>query len=60
MEKNVPSEWNKYRQGAFYPGFLIIDGEKKRENFKSNFDDQKVQSLVSTATTRNLCTTQNL
>lgn len=52
MEKDVPATQDEYQKGVFYPGFLIIGAEKKRENFKNNMDDQKVKTLALTIAAR--------
>ena len=52
--KKITAEQDKYRKRFFYPGFLIIGLETKRANFKDNTDNQKLKTLVLTATTQNL------
>ena len=54
-KENVTTERNKYQKGVFYPGFFVIGMEKKLENFKNNMDNQKVNTLVLTVKTQNLC-----
>ena len=52
--KKITAEQDKYRKRFFYPSFLIIGLETKRANFKDNTDNQKLKTLVLTATTQNL------
>ena len=52
--KKITAEQDKYRKRFFCPGFLIIGLETKRANFKDNTDNQKLKTLVLTATTQNL------
>ena len=42
-------------KGFFYHGFLIIEVEKKLENFKNNMNNQKVKTLVLNVATQSLC-----
>lgn len=43
MENNVPAERDEYRKSVFYSN---IGAEEKRENFKSNMDNQKMLVLT--------------
>lgn len=55
IEKNVPTERDKYRNNVFNPGFRIIGAKKKRQKLKTNKDEQKVKTLVLTVVLKNLC-----
>ena len=46
IEKNVPTERDKYRNNVFNPGFRIIGAKKKGQKLKTNKDEQKVKTLV--------------
>ena len=54
MGENVPAECDKYPNGVFYSGFLIISAEEKWKNFKNNMEDRNVKTLVLTVATQNL------